>query len=167
MEIDNILLVCECIKKIDGNKIINIDNTIKSLKDFKTTKGDIKEKRLHSLLFHYYDRYKFCDHKGDVIPFKIPLRSMTSGVVNKVEDYIYDTYSKQSHYYFPKDNHPITLCGYIEENDDNIYKLLFDVDSYTVSHDLEAELYRNGFEFNKAFSKCETLRCWHFCKALE
>lgn len=145
-KIDSIILKAKCIRKIDGDKNIgNIDELIKSLESYKEKIGDISFLKTYRLTYIY--KQKFCDDK--VLPIKIKLHGLTENIIEKLE-YMLSMGSPIGYYINSiKDRDRfVGLTNCTPDTDDVIYDYIFDIESYPVSHDLEVELYRNGFNTN-------------------
>lgn len=138
--IDSILLKAQCIKKIDGDKGIgNIDGLIESLKSYKENIGDISF--LKTYRFTYIYRRRDCEDK--LLPIKIKLHGLTENIIGNLEHILLKGCPKGL--YNSSNRKCIELVNCVPDTDDVIYDYIFDVESYPVSHDLEVELYRNGF----------------------
>lgn len=142
--IDSVILKAKCIKKIDGDKNIgNIDELIKSLESYKEKVSDISF--LKTYRFTYIYRQRYSDDK--VFPIKIKLHGLTENIIGRLE-YMLSMGSPKGCYITSADDRSrfVELTNCTPDTDNVIYDYVFDVESYPVSHDLEVELYRSGFD---------------------
>ena len=129
MEIDNVIRKAELIKQVENPS--GIDNLIQSLKSYKERVGDIKPLR-HYRLIEAYPKGSLCSM------LDVRLHGITEYVVRCLEKERYDVSG---------DGQTTHIAGFvIDVDDEDIYNYVFDVEYYKVSHKLEVELYKNGFD---------------------